>query len=75
MKAQALGDQINPYLYPPLDPNASSFHKKFPIGLGYLFQHPTMEESFTKHLPFSLLAKNLKKQSFEIQSLNHSGIF
>ena len=35
----------------------------------------TMEESFTKHLPFSLLAKNLKKQSFEARSLNHSGIF
>ena len=32
-----------------------------------------MEESFTKHLPFSLLAKNLKKQGFEVRSLNHSG--
>ena len=32
-----------------------------------------MEESFTKHLPFLLLAKNLKKQSFEVQSLNHFG--
>jgi hypothetical protein len=25
-----------------------------------------MDESFTKHLPFLLLAKNLKKQSFEV---------
>ena len=25
----------------------------------------TMEDSFTKHLPFWLLAKNLKKRSFE----------
>ena len=33
----------------------------------------TMDESFTKHLPFSLLTKNLKKQSFEVRSLNHSG--
>ena len=31
--------------------------------------------SFTKHLPFSLLAKNLEKESFEAQSLNHPGIF
>ena len=32
-----------------------------------------MDKSLTKHLPFSLLAKNLKKQSFEARSLNHSG--
>jgi hypothetical protein len=32
-----------------------------------------MDESFTKHLPFSLLAKNFKKRSFELRSLNHSG--
>jgi hypothetical protein len=31
-----------------------------------------MADLFTKHLPFSLLAKNLKKQSFEARSLNHS---
>ena len=37
--------------------------------------HYTMEESFTKHLSFSLLAKNFKKQSFEARSSNHSGIF
>ena len=33
------------------------------IGSGsvcYDFRRGTMEESFTKHLPFSLLAKNLK---------------
>ena len=34
-----------------------------------------MEDSFTKHLPFWLLAKNLKKQSFEAWSSNHFGIF
>ena len=32
-----------------------------------------MDETFTKHLPFSLLAKNFKKQSFEAWSLKHSG--
>ena len=31
-----------------------------------------MEESFTKHLQFSLLAKNLKKQSFKARSEKHS---
>jgi hypothetical protein len=31
-----------------------------------------MADFFTKHLPFSLLAKNLKKQSFETRSLNNS---
>jgi hypothetical protein len=31
-----------------------------------------MADFFTKHLPFSLLAKNLKKRSFQAQSLNHS---
>ena len=31
-----------------------------------------MEGLFTKHLPFSLLAKNLKKRSFEARSINNS---
>jgi hypothetical protein len=45
----------------------------FPNGFGeHVF---TVDESFTKHLPFSLLAKNLKKQCFEARSLNHYGIF
>ena len=53
--------------------NATDTHCLF----GLIFQsfHYTMEESFTKHLPFSLLAKNFKKQSFEAQSSNHSRIF
>jgi hypothetical protein len=42
----------------------------------HFFDLPTTrKESCTKHLPFSLLVKNLKKQSFEAQSSNHSGIF
>ena len=32
----------------------------FKIFANYVY-HSTMEESFTKHLPFSLLSKNLKK--------------
>ena len=35
----------------------------------------TMADFFTKHLPFWLLAKNLKKQSFGARSINHSWIF
>ena len=41
----------------------------------YLFDRYTMEDSFTKHLPFWLLAKKLKKRSFEAWSSNHFGIF
>ena len=59
-----------------------SFNLKTPLCFTRLhgFQRlyltlPTMDKSFTKHLPFSLLAKNLKKQSFEARSSNHSGIF
>ena len=34
-----------------------------------------MDEAFTKHLPFSLMAKKLKEQIFEAWSLNHFRIF
>ena len=34
-------------------------------------KYATMED----HCSFSLLAKNLKKRSFEVRSLNHFGIF
>jgi hypothetical protein len=36
-----------------------------------IFKGNTLEDNSS----FPLLAKNLKKQSFEAQSLNHSGIF
>ena len=45
------------------------------IGLIFQSFHYTMEKSFTKRLPFLLLAKKLKKRRFEAQSSNHSGIF
>ena len=32
-----------------------------------------MDESFTKYLPFSSLAKNLKNKVFKVRSINHSG--
>ena len=58
MKAQALGDQINPYLYPPLDPNASSFHKKSPIGLGYLTDR-NFVDNFLQEVIYLALVANI----------------